>query len=141
VAKLLCSIVVCLLFVGIGLADDILYATDGTALYTVDLITGALTFQSDGSLKWIASPAFDEEHHTRFWVGDAAGDYIYIQGTGPHAIMYHYGNPFTGEYAGPYPALGSAPPVQYCEESHTGYTLLDFHYAYTYQPHNASTWF
>jgi hypothetical protein len=89
VRKLVSAIVVCLLFAGVGLADDILYATDGAALYTVDLATGTLTFQSDGPLRWIASPAFDEEHHTRFfWLQDCCAD---------HTGNYTWGNPATGQ--------------------------------------------
>jgi hypothetical protein len=81
-----------------GWSADVLYATDGKSLFTVDLQTGALTFQSDGPLQWIASPAFDEEHHTALWLTDCSFD-----GTNATA-QYSYGNPLTGETGGPYPA-------------------------------------
>jgi hypothetical protein len=68
-------------------AADLLYADDGKSLFVLDQTTGAKTFVSDGTLRWICSPAFDEAHHTRFW---AAGN------------SYIYGNPFTGQ-------IGTAP--------------------------------
>jgi hypothetical protein len=57
---MLFAISVWLLVPAIALADDLLYATDGTALYTVDLQTGALTFQTNGPLgqqrgQWVGS--------------------------------------------------------------------------------------
>jgi len=70
-------------------ADDLLYASDGKQLFSVDLQNGALTFQSDGPLQWIASPAFDEEHHTRFWFPD--------QAPLNNPFPYTRGNPFTGD--------------------------------------------
>jgi hypothetical protein len=82
VQKTVSAIFVWLAFACTGSANDVLYATDGKQLFTVALQTGALTFQSDGPLQWIASPAFDEPHYTRFWA--TVGSYT-------------WGNPFTGE--------------------------------------------
>src|SRR5436853_111872 len=61
-------LLVCLAFPAFVSADDLLYASDGKQLFTVDLQTGATTFVSDGPLQWLASPTFDEKHHTRLWV-------------------------------------------------------------------------
>jgi hypothetical protein len=74
-------------------ADDLLYATDGTSLFTVDLTSGSLTFQSDGPLQWIASPAFDEDHHTRFFFSAPQNSFI---GWSYDHIPYIWGDPFTG---------------------------------------------
>jgi hypothetical protein len=81
-------LVMCWLWAAMAQAGDLLYATDGSALFTVDQATGARTFVSDGPLKWLCSPSFDEQHHTRFWSCD--GGYCFV-------------NPFTGERGGPYP--------------------------------------
>ncbi|HLJ97467.1 MAG TPA: hypothetical protein VKU02_30185 [Gemmataceae bacterium] len=94
-------------------ADDLLYASDGKQLFTVDTQTGALTFVSDGPLQWIASPAFDEEHHTRFWVS----------GQSAIGVGYYYGNPDTGETGGPYPvSISYNPPPD--ESLHSDLSLL-----------------
>src|SRR5438552_3316362 len=87
-------------------AEDLLYATDGKQLFTVDLQTGATTFVSDGPLQWIASPAFDEEHHTRLWVSgfpreDPTFGAVWSAADGAE---FSWGNPFTGDHDGPYPA-------------------------------------
>jgi hypothetical protein len=96
------AISVWLLFSAPVSADDLLYASDGKQLFTVDLQTGAMTFQSDGPLQWIASPAFDEQHHTRLWVsGNQPGGYGWLAEGG---ASYTWGNPITGETGGPLPA-------------------------------------
>jgi hypothetical protein len=80
-------------------ADDLLFATDGKQLFTVDTQTGALTFVSDGTRQWLASPAFDQEHHTRLWITGLVDESDITKG-----VQFDWGNPFTGERAGPYPA-------------------------------------
>lgn len=83
-------------------ADHLLYATDGQALYTVDLDTGERTFQSDGPLQWLASPAFDEPHHTVLRVeGNTPGGWGWLPADGAH---WYWGNPTTGDHDGPFPA-------------------------------------
>src|SRR5438132_9809984 len=86
-------------------ADDLLYARcltpDGkTALFTVDLQTGERTFVSDGPIKEIANPAFDEPHHTIL--------YPFAWLTVPNP-QYYFLNPFTAEFGGPYLATLSYP--------------------------------
>src|SRR5437879_3324472 len=91
-------------------ADDLLYASDGKQLFTVDLQTGALTFISDGPLQWIASPAFDEEHHTRLWISGFPRDLGFPFGTRSvigDGAEFTWGNPITGDRGGPYPATVS----------------------------------
>src|SRR6266446_6706323 len=70
--------------------EDLLYARVDNQLFTVDTQTGVLTFVSDGPLQWLASPTFDEAHHTTLWPG--------------YGPTYTWGNPFTGQSGGPYPA-------------------------------------
>lgn len=91
-------------------ADDLLYASDGKQLFTVDLQTGATTFVSDGPLQWIASPAFDEPHHTRLWIEGFPRDLGFPFGTAwvaQDGAQFSWGNPFTGDSGGPYPATVS----------------------------------
>jgi hypothetical protein len=92
--------------------EQLLYMSDGQALYTIDLNTGALTFQSDGPLQWLASPTFDEAHHTRLWVEGFPTDDnppYGIQWLVGQGAQFSWGNPFTGEFGGPYPAT-----LSYC---------------------------
>src|SRR5437588_9985654 len=87
-------------------AEDLLYATDGKAIYTVDLGTGSLTFQSDGPLQWLASPGFDELHHTVLSVQGFPRD-LGTLGTrwlASDGGQFSWANPFTGNRGGPYPA-------------------------------------
>jgi hypothetical protein len=93
---MICVALVWLLVLANVTADDVLYATFGGALYTVDTQTGATTFVSDGPLQWLASPAFDEPHHTRLWIADRHNS--------AYGESYSWGNPFTGQSGGPYPA-------------------------------------
>ncbi len=102
IVRTIAACVVWLACVGAASADDLLYATDGKQLFTIDLQTGAQTFVSDGPLQWIATPAFDEEHHTTLWI-----DPIGPRGEG--GVQYFYGNPFTGDRGGPYPTTISFP--------------------------------
>ncbi len=75
-------------------AEDLLYVRTDNKLYTCDTQTGELTYLTDGTLQWIASPSFDEPHHTALYV---------VPGTATNKDgAYFWGNPVTGESHGPY---------------------------------------
>ncbi len=89
-------------------AGDLLYASDGARLFTVDVQTGALTFQSGGPLQWIASAAYDEAHHTRFWFPQYDSQPAWLQTT---PFSYTWGNPFTGDVGAGVATLSRAAPA------------------------------
>jgi hypothetical protein len=103
--KTLLPILVLLLVPVAASAGDLLYADDGKALYVVDQTTGAKTFVSDGTLRWLCSPGFDEAHHTVLGGGVDLG----YDETG-WVLLGSWGweNPFTGERGGPYPGTVSS---------------------------------
>src|SRR2546422_1908321 len=48
---------------------SVLYASNGKQLFVLDTRTGSMTFMSDSvPLQWIASPAYAQDQHMRFWL-------------------------------------------------------------------------
>ncbi len=125
VASLITLVLAMLALPASAWADSLLYASygwfaiqgsvdspiDGKQLFIMDTQTGALTFVSDGPLQWIASPAFDEAHHTRLWVQGFPRDPREDPDTwfAEDGAEFFWGNPTTGEREGPYPATVSFP--------------------------------